>query len=652
MLKRIENKWFQIFIVLFLPFLAYLNILENNFVWDDNVFIKEWDIPRHFSNLLYFLNGSAPIGFEGVYRPVKIILLSLDLHLFGNLNALLFHFQGIILHLAITLLIFFIIKKLTKEPILALISALLFGLSPVHTEAVSWATASLDLFGILFVFIAYLLYLYSKRGRNKKLLISSLVFAGLAYFSNELTFPFFLLLAATDYFIFEREIKLNKQNLFYLWYFLPIPIYFLIRFVILHIASRQSFVFANYLPTMLVMAKTFVEYTKALFFPLDLNIMPTFSPGITGLHASSEALKSQTIFDPMVILGIFLIIGLLISIIYFRKKNPIISFSIAWIIISFIPFSNIFPLGIYYSERYLYLLSFGFYLALGSIFFNLLNSKFLGENGKKMILFVILLILLLYFARTMLRNNDWRNDISIWQKTLAKSPNNSEINNNLGVAYMQAGDYKLAAPLFEKAIMLDPSKPAYYQNLGIIYYQKGDDKSALSYWEKAHSLDTKNEFYAIKLIQYYYDNKDYNKVASLLKTTRFDSFRYLESFFKGELYLNSGNLTLAKEEFAKSIQLNGNYASSFNGLASVYIQEKNFAEAENVANKAVLMNPKLPDAYNSLALIYSSRGDFTQALSFVDKALELDPNYMQAQKTKENIQRYFQNNLLRFLQQH
>ncbi len=72
---------------------------------------------------------------------------------------------------------------------------------------------------------------------------------------------------------------------------------------------------------------------------------------------------------------------------------------------------------------------------------------------------------LLFGGMTVLRNQDYRTEISIWQDTVAKRPHNGNAHYNLGVAYLREQHWEQAAEAFRRALELSPSDHAAQFNL-------------------------------------------------------------------------------------------------------------------------------------------------------------------------------------------
>jgi tetratricopeptide (TPR) repeat protein len=91
--------------------------------------------------------------------------------------------------------------------------------------------------------------------------------------------------------------------------------------------------------------------------------------------------------------------------------------------------------------------------------------------------------------RTHLRNNDYRNEIAIWNDTLTKVPWNYRAHNNLGYAYRRAGQYDLAVSHYNRAIELKPDYSRAFNNRGAAYGFMGRHDEALADFKMAIRLE-------------------------------------------------------------------------------------------------------------------------------------------------------------------
>ena len=81
--------------------------------------------------------------------------------------------------------------------------------------------------------------------------------------------------------------------------------------------------------------------------------------------------------------------------------------------------------------------------------------------------------------------------------------NNSDLHNNLGIAYCETGQYEKAIDVYKKAVQMDPYFIDAYNNCGIAYARKGDKVNALEQWNIALKINPnyKNAFLNIQKLK-------------------------------------------------------------------------------------------------------------------------------------------------------
>src|SRR5262245_42454155 len=163
--RLIYGLWLVVFC-----FIAYVNGLAGEFVWDDqvqlfrNANIRTVDnIPRAFTSSLWsFMYSQDPAAdnrvYDRYYRPMQTVIYIVVYQLAG-LSPYAYHFTNLILHCAATILVFLICLELGLNIFIALAAGALFAVHPVHTEAVTWIAGVGDLACGTFYFAALLTFL-------------------------------------------------------------------------------------------------------------------------------------------------------------------------------------------------------------------------------------------------------------------------------------------------------------------------------------------------------------------------------------------------------------------------------------------------------------------------------------------------------------
>jgi tetratricopeptide (TPR) repeat protein len=93
-------------------------------------------------------------------------------------------------------------------------------------------------------------------------------------------------------------------------------------------------------------------------------------------------------------------------------------------------------------------------------------------------------------------------------------------------------------------------------------------------------------------------------------------------------YQQEKNLTSARREYEKVVELWPLYAEAHNNLGVVYKELGMYEQATAELNKALALNPKYARAYHNLGVIYQLKEDWRQAAKNYETALSLDRNQL------------------------
>ncbi len=484
MISNKLDKWGK-WIVVAITILVYLNIFPNQFVIDDHIFIEQWKTIRDVRNIPQLIKGELPPPHGGVYRPVRSLLYLSYYHIFGT-NPIGWHLHSIFVHIASTMLIYLIVEKLplfkkkNQQEFLAFVTSLLFGLHPIHTEAITYIAASMEMTGIPLMFAAF--YFYLSKHQKRTLLMA--LFALLAFLTYEMTLVLPILIVFYD-FVFHRLTKKNWLTVIkgYGPIVGSVLAMLFIRMVMLKITSRGDYLGYSFYHTMLMMPKVMVRYILLLIWPFNISYIHELAPGFESFmthYSRIESILTQSIFDWNVLGSIGLLLALIGIASVVRKKYPVVTFGIGWFFISLLPVSYIIPQGIALAEKYLYSASFGFVLLLGYICTVLYRNKY-----KIVVILIITLISVLYGYLTIRRNFDWRNEITFWQKVVAQHPQSAFGWYQLGVNLGQVTHLDEASQAYVRAISFEPQFYEAYFNLGNIFRQQKKKDQAQNMYELA-----------------------------------------------------------------------------------------------------------------------------------------------------------------------
>jgi protein O-mannosyl-transferase len=127
--------------------IAYLPMLRNGFVWDDDTFLTQNPLIKAPDGLARFWFSTQPSD----YWPVTSTTLWVEWRLWG-MHAVGYHATNLILHVVEGMMLWSILRRL-KVPG-AYLAALLFVVHPVNVESVAWIAQRKNLMAMLFYLLS------------------------------------------------------------------------------------------------------------------------------------------------------------------------------------------------------------------------------------------------------------------------------------------------------------------------------------------------------------------------------------------------------------------------------------------------------------------------------------------------------------------
>ncbi len=462
--------------VLLLTAAVYLPVLWFGFVYDDAGQIVEsqsrytWSaVPSYFSsNVWTFINP----GTSNYYRPVFLLWMMLNSKLFG-LNTALLHAAAVGLHLGATLLVYFLALRLTRRAAFSGAAALLFGVHPVHLEAVAWLSGATE---SLFAVLTLGAILCQLRGRR----IGALLLFALAIFSKESAIVVPLLLAACDW-LFPaasgRKERFRRAFSTLAWCLGIELIYLAAR---MHALGAFAPIRRGWTAGMVAWTApgVLLFYLRQLLAPFEFSI---FYPRFPILHFSMR----QTA-EPLLVLA--LVAGLLL---WLARQSKPLAFSALLLVVPIVPALNlsIFALKDFEHDRYLYLPSAGLCVlaaAAAAHWVPAWGTRAMAAVGA---VFVAAAAGLAYV--NVESSSVWADNVSLFGHALEVEPEGLAATMRLANELLSQQRFTDALPLFQKALFNkdEIEGPGLYESIGLCYIGLGQFDEAEGYLYRAISLD-------------------------------------------------------------------------------------------------------------------------------------------------------------------
>lgn len=449
------RHWLYPVLLVLAAFLSFSPALLAGFVYDDHFEIEVNPYIKDFSHIKTLLTKDtwyfSPGTISNNYRPVHMLTYLLIHSLFG-LSPFAFHMAHLLMNVSCVLLLWRILLKFADD-FHAFLGSLLFAVHPVHVEPVVWIGGTADILLGLFIFLSFLFYL---RGN----LFLSLIAFAFALWSKEPAFMFPAIIVS-DYLIFRRH-SLRFTGIWVVVGGVLAGLYLATRMYAMDTLVRANEAGAVFFQQCFKAAVWAGLYLSKLIAPVTLN-----------------AFYFYILNAKLIILGLgVLFITLLLAIAL--RKNKLFLFGILWFFIFIFPalvVSYVSPVG--FAERYLYVPSAGFAMAIVSF-------RIKPIVAKALIAACVVMSLICF-----LRSPVWHDDLTLWTDTIQKSPEAPTVNYNLATAYLKQNDPVTAAKYYQRVVTLDPTGRAEaYYNLALCNHNLGNDQEAirnlklfLKYWK-------------------------------------------------------------------------------------------------------------------------------------------------------------------------
>jgi len=623
-------------LLIFISLLCYGNTLLNGFVYDDdqqilqNPYVKSWHyLPQIFGTTVWSFVGQA--GATNYYRPLMTLSFLVLWQVFGQLPFG-FHLFSILVNALVVYLVFDVGCRLFNDRRIAWISALIFAVHPIHTEVVAWIAALPDLEATFFILFALSL-LSTPRKMNWKRSLGVQAGYLLALLCKEPSLMFGVLAIVFLHRVrIDRESTPTTQKILEDLPFCAIGLCYLGLRIILFGKVAPVLQHPNLSWSQAIYSgfSLIYEYAKLLVWPVHLSAFHVFHP-------------SNSLGDPHVLAGFAISALAIAAILILSRKAPPAAFAVLWMGVTLGPVLNArWMAANVLTERYLYLPSVGFCWLVGwcavqaweflaSVRTPLRDLRFAAAAA-------LAAAAVLGSANTILRNTDWRNDLTLYTRTLATDPDAHVIRSNLGGVYFDLGQPERAGREWEIALAGKPDNVVTMNALGILYTREGKYADANAMLQRAIAAKPlwgpAHYNYGLLLQKTGEPDRAMEEFKSAVQLSPLDATarrRY------GEALLATGNLNEAEVQLKSAVELEPSL-EAFHSLTQVYLQMENYDQAETQLRRTVGEYPIDSAAHFQLARLLEMSKRFDEAKREYLEGLKTDVANAEAKSAIQKIE--------------
>lgn len=557
-------------------YIAFSPSLNYGFVnWDDDIYVTENHKVKNpnSENITSLLTESAVAN----YHPVTMLSLALN-YKYGGLDASSYHWINLVFHLFNVVLVFFLIRMLAKNnSTVALITAAIFALHPMHVESVAWVSSRKDVLYTFFYLLALICYChYVLRGKLVKGLTFTMLFFLLSLLSKPAAVIFPLHLVLLDYCL---QRKINFKSLLEKIPFLLAAIWL----GILTIQAQEAEGAVNFdaftiWERIQLASYSFMTYVVKFLWPYKLS---SFYP------------YPSTPFPIVYKLAPIFCVSFFALVLATLKKSKQWLLGVTFFTISIVLILQIITVGsAIVADRYTYLAYIGlaFILACG--------VELLKKNARRLYyktaIGIVVLISLTLGWMTHERVQVWQNGETLWSDVINKFPQVAGAWGGRGVYYRQQKTYELAVRDFNQAIALDPNEAMFYSNRGNIFFDLQQNEQALKDYNSCLILDS----------------EDKDALAN-----------------RGAIYGRRQQWDLALKDLTKAIELDPNFFNAYMNRAVIYGQTNRREQAISDYQTCLTLDPGNHEILNAMAIEFQYLGNFQASIPYLTKAIKLAPSF-------------------------
>jgi protein O-mannosyl-transferase len=425
-----------------LVLIFYGNSLRTGLLSDSNPIIREDPRLRALtlSNIQKIFTEDYwwPTRATDLYRPLTTATYLINYTILGGgENPAGYHAVNLILHWINACLVLIVLRRLAGRNDIAILAACIFVVHPVNTEAVTNVVGRADLLATACVLFGGWCYLRAMEPGDRKkywlTLMGATACLGVLAKENAVMIVAFIGI----YDVLYRQSFRSPAR-----YLALIPSLALISIIRIWMQGKTLLYEQVFVDNPLI-GSTFIQrwltatavigrYLKLLIFPRTLSADYSFSQ--IRLFGTGDSAS-----DMLAVISFVVIVLLLAAAIWLWRREPIFSWGILFFFVMLLPTSNLLiVIGSIMAERFLYLPSIGF-CAVAALGICKLRDLIISRAAPRWHVVAVqsvlpVLILCIFGIRTIARNTDWRDELSLWKSGVAASPNSFRTHMGYGSA--------------------------------------------------------------------------------------------------------------------------------------------------------------------------------------------------------------------------
>ncbi len=598
------GRWLASVFLALLSGLLFAPTLNYEFVYDDAFLIPNNELMRPVETDLgaafdFFAReywegvnperpeALRPVG-QQLWRPLTLFIWAVIVNLHGLASTWPYHLVSILGNALVVLLLHRLVLALFGRPRLAFVTALLYALHPLHSEAVAYVAGLSDVLTALTVTGGLLLWHTATRCPNRlarKAWLAMLALFFLGMLAKEGGVLLIAAVALTDFALARRGQPRGHRLAVYGGLLAVLAVHLALRVAVLG-EIQPDRLKIGLLDNPLVREDFGIRLMNGCKL-LAMQVWLFLWPAKLSVDYSFNAIPvARSWADPEVLAGAILVLSMLLYGLLRLRQAP----ALAWGLLFFLGCATftaniLVPIGTIFGERLTYLPTIGACLAAAAVLDPLLADRRAkgGETAPGAVNPVGLLVVLAAGGalglRTWERNQDFETSEKLFESALEVSPDSARVHYQLGTLLASQQLFTKAEEHYATALRIDDTFLQAAIGLGDVY-------NADRNWDKAIST--------------------YDQIVKQLKTLGTPAeianeiYRMVYSR-RARAKAGKGDLDAADKDLKQAMALGGTGIGPHLEMANLYIDRERYADALPVLRDALQLNPENTTALYLLA---------------------------------------------------
>ncbi len=550
-------------ILLIVTILAvYWQVTKHEFVvYDDRTYITD---NRYVREGLTLDGLHWAFSFQNkdktYWHPLTWLSHMLDVQLYGT-HAGSHLFVNVLFHIASSLLLFYVLRRMTGAMWLSAIVSAIFAVHPMNVESVAWVAARKNVLSTFFWMLTILLYIRnSERPATVRYLLVLGSFAlGLMAKPMLVTLPFVLLLL--DFWPLNRFQLSNsgEKDASILRLLLEKSPLFLLSAVSIWLSSFSLHRFGDLVPAEAVPLSlrisnalvSYVVYIAKMMLPLNLTCYYPFPEQIPLWHVVGSAC---------------LLVAVSFACLKTFRHKPYLLIGWLWYLGTLVPVIGLVQAGLWpaIADRFVYVPYIGLYIIMAWGGADLVRKMLLN---KTLIATAVGGILLIFIILSWSQTRYWKNSIVLFKHAVAVTTDNFLSHYALGFAYDQRGMPDKSIEHYSESLRINGDQVDVHFNLAIMLNRAGNSAGAIDHYREVLRLEP-------------------------------DDVQALNNL--GNIFFRQGKLDEAIAQYRTILQYKPGYVKAYNNLGAAEVRKGNYRKAVVHFQKALTLNPDDPQTKKNL----------------------------------------------------